>query len=346
VKKIIFGLGLCFLYLSLTAWGQEPKPEAEEGQTITPAQGATAETPGLEKPVVKPAQGATAQAPEKAKPGAQYPAKEIDRPLLIPPKSYEMRTFASYFSTHQGFDGDGNSERLPRSWRMFTASLSQGYGLFSWAEIGGSVDFYSGQEVYAKGQNIGDFSAYSVFRLYQSKNKDRELAAGLRTSFPTGNPHRKETLEDDQSRPDGLTTGDPSVDFFPFLQSRWSFGQFALRGFVEYGYHLPGKIQVGIDVLDEFKNFAPGATLSARIDGIYQHNDKLALLARLNYLSQAENKLDGESLDDATQLLSLIPGMEFQLGPDYDLLLMVELPLLGKNYPRGYPVIAGLKSRF
>lgn len=341
MKKIALALGLGLLFLSAAGRSQEQKQELQEEpeQTVKPAQGATVETP---EPQPK------AQTPEEPKPEPEekYPAREIDRPLLIPPKTYEMRSSVAYFSTHTGFNSDGDSEPLKPAWRMFTMTINAGYGVFSWAELGGSVSFYSGQEVYAKGQNIGDFSTYSLCDIYRSKNKDRELAAGLRISLPTGNPNRKETLVDEKVRPEALTTGDPALDFFPSLQTRWTIKKFALRGLAEYGYRMPGKTQTGIDVLQEYQDFAPGQSLEAEIDAIYQHNDKLAVFARLNYFNQAGNKLADESLDDAKQLLSVIPGMEFQFAPDYDLLLMVELPLLGKNYPRAYPIAACLKSRF
>ena len=286
------------------------------------------------------------QQPEPAAGFERYPRLEVGRPLLLPPHTFEVRAFISYLATQNGFDNDGKSKSLPSDYDLFSADLGLGWAPFKWIEIGGTAPFFSGREVYAEGQNLGDLSAYGLFRLFQSQDRNKELAAQLRISFPTGVSNRMLTIKDKQFVPENLTTGDPSVDFFPGLQARWTIDRFAIRGFAEYGFRAAGKINYGIEGLDEIRDFAPGASFLADADFLYQLNSRFVLIGSLNYYQQAANELSNKSLDDAQEALTLIPGIQFQLDHDYDLFLNAGIPISGRNYPDGFPVSGGLEGRF
>ena len=279
-------------------------------------------------------------------PAAAYPALEIQRPLEIAPRAFELRSSFSYLFTDRGFNNGGSSEKLPKDWNIFAADISLGYGVFRGIEVGASIPFLSGREVYATGQSVGDASLYGLFRLWQSRNQNDEIAFRMRITFPAGDPNRKMTIEDGQYVPDNIRTSDPVVDIFPALQARFTFPKFALRAGAEYGYRIGGNIQYGIDALDNTVRFDPGASFEANFDFLYQVNDRLVPGVSLVYFTQASNRQQHQSLDDANYLLSVNPMLEFQAAKDYDLFAAVGIPMAGKNSPNGITYILGLKARF
>ena len=252
----------------------------------------------------------------------------------------------SYISTKDGFNDDGKSKSVPMGYNLFSADLGIGWAPSKWMEIGASLPYYSGRESFAEGQNLGDLSAYGLFRLFQSKDLNKELAGQLRISFPTGNPSRYLTIQDDIAVPENLTTGDPSVNFFPAILGRWTFGKFAVRGLAEYGLRESGDIKYGLEGLDETRNFKPGDSLLAEAELLFQLNTRFVLIGSLNYYQQTANELNHKSLHDTQEIFSFSPGIEFQLNRDYDLFLNAGIPIFGRNYANGYPLNGGLEGRF
>lgn len=275
-----------------------------------------------------------------------YPTLEVQRPLLIPRGTFEIKSEFSYLSTIEGFDDSGKNHKLPESWDLFSMDLKLGYGVFKWWEVGVGLPYYSGDEVYAKGQSLGDVYMFNKFRALEGKNKDWEVAPTFRISFPTGEPDRVLTVVNGQFFPEDIRTGDPSIDLYPGVLARWTYKNMALRANLEYGYRFEGKIKTGVEALETSHTFAPGQSLSAGIDFLYQIHSKIVILASLGYFQQDANKLAGESLDDAQYLLGVMPGVEFQLLPDYEILLKTNVPVAGKNSPMGYPIILGINARF
>jgi len=275
-----------------------------------------------------------------------YPALEIQRPFLIPPASFEIRSEFSYLSTTHGFNDNGKDQKLDKNWNVFSAQLKFGYGVFKWWEVGAGLPYYSGNEMYAEGQSIGDLYIFNNFKVYETKKKDKELAGTFRASFPTGEYNRLMTIVNSNYVPETLRTGDPGIDLYPGVLARWTFKNMALRANAEYGYRFPGKIKYGIEALETSTEFDPGESLTAGVDFLYQIHSKFVILAGLGYFMQDSNKLKGESLHDAEYFLGFLPGLEFQPAPDYDIYLKTCVPLAGKNYPNGYPIILGVNTRF
>ena len=289
---------------------------------------------------------AAQEAEQVPAPAPAYPALEIQRPLEIKPRAFELRAEFSYLSTDHGFNNDGSSEKLPRDWNIFMAEIDLGYGIFRGVEVGASIPFLNGREVYAKGQDLGDTSLYGLFRLWQSRDQNDEIALRMRITVPTGNPDRKMTIEHGKFVPDNIRTSDPVVDIFPALQARFTFPKFALRAGAEYGYRIGGNIQYGIDALDSTVRFDPGASFAANFDFLYQASDRWVPGVSLAYFTQESNRQQKHSLDDANYLLSVNPMVEFQAAKDYDLIAAFGIPLAGKNSPNGITYIVGLKTRF
>jgi hypothetical protein len=275
-----------------------------------------------------------------------YPALEVQRPFLIPRGSFEIRSEFSYLSTVRGFDDKSGNYRLPKDWTVFNADLKVGYGVFKWWEFGAGIPYLSGQEIYAKDQSIGDLYLFNNFRLYQSKTKDKEIAATFRVSLPTGESDRIMTIIDGEYFPQDIRTGDPSFDLYPGVLARWSYRNLALRANAEYGFRLSGKVKTGIEALERSATLDPGESLSAGADLLYQIHSKFVILAGISYFMQDANKLDGKGLGDAEYFLGFLPGLEFQPTPDFDVILKTSVPIAGKNYPNGYPIILGINARF
>jgi len=318
---------------------QEPEEPPGQEQAVQPApQSGSTEQP-------KPSQPVPAVEPG-SKPLELYPSREVERPLLLSRGLFELRSNFSYLSADEFFNEHGESEKPPRDYELFSGKMGLGHGTFDWLELGAEIPFFSGREVYAKGQGIGDLSGYALFRVYQSGEKGPELALRLRLSAPTGEPDRTFDLKNEQLVQSNIRTGDPSVDIFPALAAQWSGKKFAVRGSAEYGWRLAGNIKTGIEGLENTRNFEPGPSLEIKLDFLCQLADKWAPFASLGFFSQDANKLEGENLDDARQLLLFSPGVQYQPGRDYDFWLQAGVPISGKNFPNGYPLSAGIRGRF
>lgn len=277
-----------------------------------------------------------------------YPEREVDRPVILPDGYAEMIVNLSYLDTKKFFDKGGESVDIesPDEYHIFLAQLEIDYGMMDWLELGAGIPFYSGQAFMAEGDNLGDLYGIARCKIFGNKARTQELAFDLKITLPTGYSDREMELKDDRYFQSKLQTGDPSADIFPGLSGRLTFKNFALRAGLEYGYRIEGDIKSGIEGMEDVVNFDPGESLSANVDFLYQFHKNFVANIGVDYFQQDANKLDGESLDDETSLFQLKPGIQFQIGENYDIILQAGVPLSGKNQPDAYPVMLIWKNRF
>lgn len=332
----IASLGLIFvLAIGSRAWAQETQAPQETQESLKAQE--SQESPEVEK----------AQEPEEAKKPVFYPAREVDRPLVLPDKLTELRLGFSYFDAERYFDEDGKSQSLEeeQEWRILQAQLEMGYGFLNWLEAGAGIPYYSGEIFKAEGDNLGDLYGFARFKILANQEKTRELGLNFKASFPTGDADIKMRYEKKQYFQENLRTGDPLLDFFVGPVGRLSFKNFALRAQAEYAYRMEGKIKYGLEGMENTVDFDPGEGWSANLDFLYQVLDKLVAQVSLDYYQQDANKLEGESLEDDWNLLQARAGIEIQFTPNYDLCLQAGIPISGKNQADTYSFILLWKSR-
>jgi len=341
LKRVGF-LGLIFLFcLGSGAFAQDTE-EQRPGAVKEEAPEAT------ELKAPEPAGDKTSGSEQKGAPKeSRLPAREIERPLVLPDEVSELRVGVSYFDAKKYFDEDSKSQSLEDSqdWRLLTVQLEMGYGVADWLEVGAGIPYYSGKIFEAEGDNLGDLYGFAKFRVLKNESRTAELTLNFKASFPTGDSDIKMKLEKKNYFQENLRTGDPLVDFFVGPAGRWSFNKFALRGGFEYGYRMEGKIKSGMEGLEDTDDFDPGESFSANFEFLYQVLDKLVAGVSLDYFQQDANKLEGESLDDDWYLFQLRPGIEIQFTQDYDLAIQSAVPVSGKNQAEAYPIIVLWKSR-
>ncbi len=276
----------------------------------------------------------------------EYPALEVERPLLLPKGFFEIRGQFSYFDAQKYFNDDKKPTDFPEDadWRMFNAQIEIGWGALKWLEVGARIPYLAGKEFYAKGQNIGDVWSYLLFSFY--KKESVELGARLEISFPTGEHNRKMGLRDSEYYLEDLVTGNPYSDFLFGLDFCWHQKNFALRAKGGYVLTQAGEVKKGIEGLEQTVKIDTGDKFFQSIDFLYQLNERWVLIGGVSYFNQQADKEEGESLDNPRELLSILGGVEYQPQTNYELFFQIGASLVGRNQPVAYPIVIGIENRF
>lgn len=280
-----------------------------------------------------------------AAPASEYPATEVERPILIAPQMFEFDLQASSLSTRQAFDAEGKVVDTDGAYDLLTAELLLRYGITARWEVNLVVPYITGRIGETSGGSLGDLRAGTRAALILTEAFD--LTIGFELSFPSGEASYHYERLGDNLQLQNFRTGDPGYNFYPELELRFRGPRLSLR------FRAVGIFTTEEEVLfstiggfDETLPVDPGDGYRLTAGGYYQIMDSLAAGLFLNHLSLSETRVDGEGLDDHTMLLELEPRLLFQFGPDLDLGLGIGIPLAGENAPLAYPVLVEIKSRF
>lgn len=288
---------------------------------------------------------ATAASAQEPSPWEGYPERAVERPLLPLARGFVISLDTSSLSTKTAYDQDGELEDLDDTYNVFRAAITLEYGVFDRLDLLVGIPYITGEIGETSGGGLGDLTAGAMVSVFSSPAFEAVL--GVRASAPTGDSDYQFDHTSDEPRLMNFRTGDPGVNYYPVGFLRVSLGDFKLLG---GGYMiLTGEGEVMYDpvvsaIEEEMADPGDGYFISGEV--LYQFSPRVVGGVGASYLEVGETEIDGEGLGDEINLFEVTPQLMFQIAPETDLSLDVDVPVSGKNAAFGYTISFGVTTRF
>lgn len=321
---------------------EQPPSAAESPTTESPA------TPGAETPAASPSvvETPTSEQPQQPDPWKDYPAREVDRPVLPAANGYVMGVITRSFTAGEGLNSDGKREDLAEPISIFNLDISVRYGIFDRWEVFGGIPYATAQNKDFSTGSIGNAYVGTRVGLYAANNL--QLAAGLQISLPTGDSEYHYRVDNGKIVTENFRTGNPGLDFLPEVE---------LRRRVESNLSLRLRAWAiitgsGETVLNHIgsedikKNVNPGDGFGMQLAAVYQAADRWVIPVSLTYFRLGETEVSGLELDDEQELLEARAGLMFQMTPVFEVAVYSGLPLFGRNVYLATPLWLEMRTRF
>lgn len=274
-----------------------------------------------------------------------YPAREVDRPLLITRGLIEMDAEAGFFSPPSVWNERSELADAPRPYELTQIQVRLKYGILDYLQVAVELPYSTGHIDAAEGSGFGDVAGEVGVRFLR-RPEVLEAAGLLRVSYPTGlHDHSYDLVNGEVIRED-WTTGDPGWGISPGLAAKLFGKQLALEVTGEYRFRLPGEVVQNVNLITGTADVDPGDGYYLRASALYQVMDWLVLFADVRYTALGQDLLDGHGLDNHSQLLQVGPRVMVQFSREFDAYAGFSYTAWGKNAAYGFPWFVGVRARF
>lgn len=274
-----------------------------------------------------------------------YPAREVDRPLLMTRGLMEMDAEVFSFSAQSVWDNHGDLVDAPGTYQLTQIGVQLKYGILDSLQLALDLPYLTGHIHQAEGSGFGDVAGEVGLR-FLHRPELLETAALFRVSYPTGlHDHSHDIINTELVQTDWIT-GDPGWDLYPGLAAKLFRKNWALEGRGEYWFRLQGEVAQDVLLFSGTANLDPGDGFFLQAAGLYQVLDWLVLRAGVEYTSLAQDVLDHDKLGNDSQLLLAKPSVLIQFNREFDAYGGFGYTVLGKNTGYGFPWFFGIRARF
>ena len=291
-------------------------------------------------------QPAAEGSPAAADPWRDYPAREVERPILPPAGGMITSLSLSSLSASQALDQDGRERDIEGKCNLLTMGLEIAYGLTDRVELSAGLPYITGEIGETRGGGLGDFFAGVRVGLLPAGGP-ADIVAGLGASYPLGSADYHFELLGKKVVLQNFRTNDPSYDLYPELEGSYRVGPVSLR--LGLGGIITNKGEVNFNVIPgENKQVTadPGDGYAAEAGLYWQATDHLVPGLFLDYANLSETRIDGKGLHDDMQRYELQPRILLQQSQAFEAMIGMGFVLAGENTTLGYPVILRINSRF
>ena len=274
-----------------------------------------------------------------------YPAREVDRPLLMTRGLMEMNAEVFSFSAQSVWDNHGDLVDTSGTYQVTKIGVQIKYGILDSLQLSLDLPYLTGHIHEAEGSGFGDVAGEVGLR-FLHRPELLETAASFRVSYPTGlHDHSHDIINAELVQTDWIT-GDPGWDLYPGLAAKLFRKNWALEGRGEYWLRLQGEVAQDVLLFSGTANLDPGDGFFLQATGLYQVLDWLVLRAGVEYTSLAQDVLDGDRQDNGSQLLLAKPSVLIQFNREFDAYGGFGYTVWGKNTGYGFPWFFGIRARF
>jgi len=274
-----------------------------------------------------------------------YPAREVDRPLLMTRGLMEMNAEVFSFSAQSVWDNHGDLVDTSGTYQVTKIGVQIKYGILDSLQLALDLPYLTGHIHEAEGSGFGDVAGEVGLR-FMHRPELLETAASFRVSYPTGlHDHSHDIINAELVQTDWIT-GDPGWDLYPGLAAKLFRKNWALEGRGEYWLRLQGEVAQDVLLFSGTANLDPGDGFFLQATGLYQVLDWLVLRAGVEYTSLAQDVLDGDRQDNGSQLLLAKPSVLIQFNREFDAYGGFGYTVWGKNTGYGFPWFFGIRARF
>ena len=280
-------------------------------------------------------------------PWADYPEREVDRPVLPVKDGFRLELDVRSLSTDQALDEDGEAVDLDDAYQLLSAEISIEYGVARSFSVYGGLPYLLVEFNDTRGGGIGD--AFIGCAYQPVANPRGSVAIGAHLSLPSGDPDYHYTIEDGERVLDNVRTGDPGVNYYPIIEGRLNAGPASFRASAYY--EITGEGDVVYDKpfsREEDVAVDPGDGYGGTAAVYMQAASWLVFYGGVRHQQRGETEvdIDGEDLEDDYYLTEAMGGALFQVNDELDISVHGGVPIAGKNTPLGLSFNLGIISRF
>ena len=266
---------------------------------------------------------------------ADYPDREVDRPLVVEPGMSEAALTGEWARASRIYDGDARSRALPEgaAQSAVTAMVAGRYGLFRGLEVWFRAPYVvrlgTRGEDPVSGTGRGAFGAR-----YQIQPQPMTFAA------VTAGVVLPSTARKLRTAPDGTVFRDHLA-----VEGAAAFKQVLLDSTAAYG--LAGIVFPFANEDDDEAERDPPATFRLAAGSIFQVHDRFYADAGVSYTRTNRDVVSGGIVPRSDQYrVDLRPAAGYQPLPRLDLRAAAALPVAGKNTPQSIEVTGEVRWRF
>ena len=266
---------------------------------------------------------------------AEYPDREVDRPLLIAPGLSEVTVSAEYAAARRFFDEDGRETDLPEgaARSAITATALARYGVFQGLEVFASAPWLV--RLQSEGRDDLSGSGRAALGAGYEVSPQPFLFLAARGALVLPSTARR------------LRTDDAGVVHHDHL---------AVAGAIHYKQALldSSATHGSFEIVFPFANAEdqeirrdPPSTLRFTAGSTFQVQQNLFVDAAASFTRTNRDRIAGGIVPRSDQFRADVrPSVGLHVLPQGDLLVTLVLPVAGRNTPRAASAIAAARLRF
>lgn len=266
---------------------------------------------------------------------AEYPDREVDRPIVLPPGMSEVSAAGEYARATRGFDSDARTGALPEGGleSAATATALARYGVFQGIEVWVRAPYVL--RLGAKDERPLSGTGRAAFgaRYEVSPRPLTYIAAAGGIVLPS-------TARALRTDPDGTLHRDHLAVSGSLAFKQVLLDQTAAWGFGEIVFPFANED-------DDAAQRDPPATFRFAAGSLFQIDDRFHASAGASFTRTNRDRIAGGIVPRSDQFrVDLLPELGVQILPQVDFAIGAALPVSGKNTPQSYFVTGTARVRF